>query len=288
MAETYTPMTFSVRALDVSVNAILATVAGLPDVSFNADVTALLNLTVAQAKEMFHFQSDAIDVNNVVAEDLKYKLIYTPATLDNGVPDASWMFDNFIYNTICDGTDNDDHTYTVATSGASNKAVTHDYVRYLAYKLFNTHLGVDLFNNEEEVRNGLNDSARTAFDTVLQNIHDHESNDWLDASAATSESAGGFKAVFGDNHPTYNIIQALINSHPERFYDLSNNFISGSQSGQTDPAQQAEFSVPFVTGDVIQFQLTIKANSGQTDILSSLASPPTIGDRTYRIRIELQ
>jgi hypothetical protein len=289
MAEVYTPMTFSVRALDVSVNAILATVSGIPEETFDSDVTAAFSLDVNDAKNMFHFQSDAVDVDDVVANDLRYKLIYTdPAKEADGVtPDNTWVLDHFIQNTICDGTDTDpaDHVYTVGTSGATNKAVTYDYVRFLAYKLFNTHLGVDLFDNETEVREALNNNARENLSNLLLAINDHQSNEWLDASACTDETPStGFKAIYGANHPTYVIVQNLINSHPERFHDLSNNYISGDQSGVNE---LSEFSVPFVAGDIIQFQLTVKAHADQTDVLTGVSAMPTINDRTYRIRIEL-
>jgi hypothetical protein len=283
-----TGLVFSVRAFDFSVDASNALVSGIAPDTITSDVIAEFGITLSQAQDLFHFQSDAVDVNDVTADDLRYKLIYSDPTKDeNGVPDSSWIFDDFTTNTLCIGTDNSDHVYTVGTSGATNKAVSYDYVRYLAYKLFNTHLGVDLFSNETEVRDNLNMSARITLSDLLLAINDHQSNAWLDASACTDETPStGFKDIYGADHPTYVIVQNILSEQKHRFNDMSDNFVSGDLSGTT---QDAEFKVPFVSGDVIQFQLKIKADPTQHELVADAPNAPTgIPDRTYTIKINIQ
>ena len=93
----------------------------------------------------FQYQTDSVDINDVVANDVKFRVVYADA------PNAPL------------GMDIDESTEVVegAIDGtAGNKNITYDYTRYLALKLFNTHLGVDLFNNEEELRDDLNTSFK--------------------------------------------------------------------------------------------------------------------------------
>jgi len=268
-------LVFSVRALDVSIDASLATIGGVDSESFTSDVTSMFQLSVANAKDMFRFQSDAVDIDDVIANDLRYKLVYTEATKDNGVPNAEWVLDPFIQRTDCIESDNNDPVYTAGTQGATNKNIASDYLRYLAYKLFNTHLGVDLFNNEEEFALDMNNQARIALDNLLSSISEYNEGGWVDASDATVGFANQFSNA---PHPTYVIVQHLLNNNPARFHDMSNNFISGNEN-------DTEFYVPFIAGDFIQFQLTVNADANQTNVVDdAITAIPT---RTYKIKIEL-
>lgn len=275
------PLTFSVQALNVSIDASLATISGLTDASFACDVVCDLDLDLEVAKSMFLLQSDAIDINDIVASDLKYKISYTSDAPDaDGIP-ATVLSADWLTNTLAAGTDNGDHVYTVGDSGAANKAVGDDYLRYLAYKLFRTHLGVDLFDNEELVKTNLDKSARIALDAKLTSIHDVSNNAFLPADECADILNSGF------NHPSYSVIQSMIENDPVRFTDMSNNYVAGDQTG-ADPAGAEGapyFKAPFVVGDVIQFKLTINADADQKTVVDDAAL--VISERTYRIRMNI-
>ena len=272
-------LTFSVQALNVAIDASLATLSGIADVPFTCDVVADVSMNVADAKALFRFQSDAVDINDVTSADLRYKLNYTSDTnVDaDGIP-TTVMAANYLTNTLCVDTDNSDHVYSVGTANATNHAVGDDFLRFLAYKLFNTHLGVDLFDNEAEVKANLDKSGRIALDAKLVEIAalTQSGDSWLDASNCTLGD--------GHLHPTYAIVQAMIATQPSRFNDMSNNYIQGDQSGVNSTS---EFSAPFIAGDIIQFQLSISADSQQTGVIDNAGSV-SFSPRTYRIRLRLE
>jgi hypothetical protein len=264
-------MDFYVEALNVSVDATKALLQGATDASFIADVVAEVDFPLADALAMFHFQSDAIDVNNIVTEDLKYKLNYTAdSNVTNGVPDTV-MVSGWLSNTICTGTDTSDATYLAGTSGAAHKAVPFEYVRYLAQNLFNTHLGVDLFSNETEVREDMDASARSALDAALSAIRDLSGGDFVEAGTQYNSFA----------HPSQSILEKIIALDASRLSDLSPYLVSGGDDSGADPANpEPTFKVPFIVGDTLQFKLTVSADANQSDIVGGVNA---IADRTYRI-----
>lgn len=265
-------ITFSVQALNVTVDAAKALLAGVTDQSFDCDVVADLDLPIAAAQDLFRFQSDAIDITNAEEADIKYKVNYTSSnTLDaSGVPtevvSADWLA-----NTLCSGTDNADQVYIDGTSGAAYKGVAFEYARYLAHNLFNTHLGVDLFSNEEELRTELDRSARAALDTKMTELAGLNSG----AYCLASEMINGF------NHPSYVILSKIILDAPDRLATLADYAIAGGDESGADPAStEPTFKMPLAVGDKIQFKLTVQAESTQSDIVDSSAA---IANRTYRI-----
>lgn len=264
---------FRVQALNVSVDATEALMAFEDDADITADVTASFDLDVSVAQNLFRFQSDAIDVDNIVDTDLKYKVEYTTTQDANGHPvplSADWLV-----NTQCSA---GDAIYTAGTSAAANKMVPHEYVRYLATKLFNTHLGVDLFSNETEVREALDLDARTALDAKLGELAALESGSYVDASNV--ELTSGFK------HPSYVILSKIIQNAPERLTDLSGNYlISGSADGSelTDASEYPIFKMPILVGDTIQFKMTINAHADQGKLVDPNGAGVSIPARTYKI-----
>ena len=284
-----TVLDFTIPALNVSVDALKATISGFGDTPLVCDVVAQVEMSVAEAKQMFLFQSDAIDINDVIGSDLRYRLEYTPSTQtnDDGVPDVV-MSSGLIANAICNATDNNDHVYEVGTSGATNKAVPHDYLRFLAYKLFRTHLGVDLFDNETAVREALDVSARSALNQKLVDIAGLSSGSWLDASACAELAQD---ASFNAIHPTYSIVQKMINSDPIRFSDMSANFVAGDATGDENATPAPYFYAPFIAGDSLQFRLLVKAESTQNSVVNdntiNFEGTADAQGRTYRLKIVL-
>jgi hypothetical protein len=265
-------ITFSVQALNVSVDAAKALLSGVTDTSFECDVVADLNLPLADAQDLFRFQSDAIDITNAEDADIKYKVNYASSnTLDaSGIPTEVVAAD-WLSNTICSGTDRDDQVYIDGTAGAAYKGVAFEYVRYLAHNLFNTHLGVDLFSNEEEVRVALDRSAREMLDAKMTELAGLEGGLYCPASTM----AGDF------NHPSFVILQKIILDAPSRLATLAEYAISGGDgSGAEDSDPMPTFKMPLAVGDKIQFKLTVKAESTQSNIVDSSEA---ILDRTYRI-----
>jgi hypothetical protein len=266
-----TGLTFSLQALNVDVTAAKALMTSEISEDFSGNVTAGFNVELSVVQNLFRFQSDAIDVNDLTAADIKYKVEYTPTFDADNVPTP--LSQDWLQNTICSA---GDEIFEAGTSGASFKAVTYEYVRFLAKKLFNTHLGVDLFSNEEEVRVELDKSAREALNTKLVDLAGLNSGGYVDASSVDLPS--GFK------HPSYVLLSQIIASAPERLQDLSANFITGGDTtGLLEPESYPVFKMPLLEGDQLQFLLTVDHADEQGKIVDPNGTGPTIGERTYKI-----
>jgi hypothetical protein len=158
--------------------------------------------------------------------------------------------------------------------------VAHDFTRHLAVELFGTHLGVDLFNNELELLNNIRSICGSGA----------AGNTWYDIAAAIKKvsinsDADGFSGLDGDagahymtnaNETAENLCRVLfdqmIGAEPSRFANIE----------PTDAPQ----SLPFKSGDIISFKVTIHPADGQK-LLTKAESDPDITARSYEIRLEI-
>ncbi len=242
-----TSQDFYLSDLEISTTATLATLSGAASTSFSGDATAELDVSASVLQALFQFHTDAIDVDNVVADDLKYKVVYdssdTPLSAD------------FLENTVV--------ITGMIDGNATTNTVPFDYARYLAQCLFNTYLGVDLFENEEELRDDLNTSARAALNTKLLSF------DTLGERTASDSS-----------NPCKAILDQIINNKPDRLSTL--HLVSGS-SESTNEGADAWYYAPIIAGDALYFKLIVSADAGQAAIVD--VSTVTTPDRTYLIKI---
>lgn len=257
--------TFYVSALNIQVD---ATKALLPDVSFStvdfvSDVNASFDVSLNVIKNLFLYQSDAIDINDLVNEDVKYKLNFGASGTE-----AS-NFDNFIQNTNCVGSDVNDAVYLNNTANALKQTVSDDYLRFLAFRLFRTAMGVDLFSNEEDVKNNLNADAKQLLIDRMTAISELNEGGFLDATACENivmDSAIG-------QHPTYAIFNQLMVNTPERFNEMADNLWNVETASFTDASlsdvELPVYMVPVRTGDKIMFELRILAHPDQADVVTT-------------------
>jgi len=230
---------FYLPQLDVSVNSLSALLLGESSTVFSGDATVAVDIPLENAMNIFRFQTDSTDIDNITANDIKYKVVYTGA----GNTDMAFDIDtssSVIVNSI--------------HSGAANNNATYDYVRYLALKLFNTHLGVDLFSNETQLRTTLRDDFSTSFDSNMT---------ILDAAGETDASG---------NSASKTILNQIIYDQPTRLNDIS-QFALGDNW----------YKSPLVAGDILYFRLTVKAAADQNTLTSVVAIP----DRVYLIKATL-
>jgi hypothetical protein len=266
----------SIVTLDVSGNIYSELVAAL-DVS----AVAVMYMHTSALKNTFKFQTDSTDIENSDANDIRYYVdsatwpLYNPAN-------ALLHVDGISQNPIAtvDSTGND---------FAPNKMmVAHDFVRYLAKELFNTHFGVDLFDNESELLQsvrrvcGNSESGQTLFDIlkVLKDVDIYGTNG-DSGNAYLTPDASNNHYLTNEVATSDNICRAIFNqmidpSGVNRFSDI----ISGITSGPAGVPQ----SLPFVDGDSLSYKLTIHPADGQENLVG-LASP--FGSRSYEIRIVL-
>ena len=231
-------MNFYLSQLNVLVNSLSASLLGEASTAFSGDATVVVDIPLENAMNIFQFQTDSTDINNVTANDIKYRVVYTGDSSYNMVFNIDTS-SNVIVNSI--------------HAGAANNNATYDYVRYLALKLFNTHLGVDLFSNESELRTTLRDEFSTSFDSNMTSLHGVET----DASG---------------NSPSKTILNQIIYDQLTRLNDIS-QFALGNNW----------FKSPLVVGDILYFRLTVKAAVDQNTLTNVVAIP----DRVYLIKATL-
>ncbi len=241
-----TAQSFYLSDLEIATTATLATLSGAASTSFSGDATAELDVSASVLQALFQFHSDAIDVTNAVADDLKYKVVYT--TSDTPLS-ADFLENTEVITNMMD-------------SNAVTNTVPYDYVRYLADCLFNTYLGVDLFANETELRDDLNTSARSALNTKL-----------------LSFVALGEQDASASINPCKVILDQIILNDPSRLSTL--HLVSGS-SETTDDGAAAWYYAPILENDSLYFKLVVSAAANQAAVVDASLNTD---DRTYLIKI---
>ena len=229
--------------------------------ALDVSASAVYNIKLSDMLAVFKFQSDSFDVNDTDASDIKYyvfdasnawptNLVLNPANAD--------MSNNPIF----------------ATGGdilANKNKVKHDFVRYLALKLFNTAYGVDLFSNEDALLTDLvskGATAHAAIKTALAAVS-------TTAAGLANTDANGLKYATNDLSGNTNFSRELLRqvayAAPARFSATSD--ISGVQS------------VPLQADDTINFKVSISADAAQHN-LTNVAGPFDV--RVYQVRLVLK
>jgi hypothetical protein len=227
----------------------------------DVSATAVYYVKTSDMRKVFKFQTDSFDVTDASADDIKYYVhrdsTAWPTNLKLNPANAAMVLDG---------------AEMLSSAAATKNKLKHDFVRYLAFRLFNTIHGVDLFSNEEDllasvVRGGR--AARLAIETKLNDV------------AATKNTLSGPDA--SGHYYTTNavdtsanicrvLMRQLIHSAPGRFETLSVD-----NSGNP-------ISVPLENGDNLNFKVTVAAASGQETLVPGV-SP--IVPRSYGVKIIL-
>ncbi len=234
----------------------------------DVSATAILYVSIDDMKSVFQFQTDSTDVNNLSSADIKYY-----------VDTASWPAINPMNAMMNVSTLSQGAIALIDSNGAlaDNKLlVAHDFTRYLASKLFGTHFGTDLFNNETEL---LQDLRLIADDSA-------EGHTWYDVVAKVTavSKSGTHEGLEGDAGSKYmtnatndntNLCRVLfdqmIGSAVSRFQDIS--------LGADQPQP-----LPFQVDDAISFVMTVAPAEGQEE----LTGVEAFGARSYEIRFVIK
>lgn len=245
---------FYLGQLNITTTSDLATLSGTPIISMSGDATVnITTVTATTMRNLFTFGTDSIDVNDVVPEDLLYRVNWT----DNSNNPLNIDIDlsaNVIIGNI--------------SSGLSNQNVTYDFVRYLALKLFNTPLGVDLFNNESTLRSSLKNKFNVSLNNKLLEL----------------EALGSQTDNDTDNNPVCTAMKRMISGDPARFQDISNNLYYGP-GVDLNGNQINMYKLPFIAGDRLYFNVIVDASENQHTIVNRQLAIPT---RTYLFKLTLQ
>jgi len=245
---------FYLSAFDANLQMdVCGNLAGGVTSAFDASSVAVYNISLAAAKDAFRFQTDASDITNVAADDVKFYVF------KNNFPDIS----SAIAGSSIDAS-------AIASGYDANKMLLkHDYVRYLALRLFNTHHGVDLFNNETEL---LADICANAVDV---SNHIQTILNAVDVSGAGTDMSGNAnnRHFIGSDSSANNLSKLILN-----------HIISADPSRLSSVTGAQLQSMPFIEDDTLNFKVTVKAHADQ-HLLTSVAAIP---DRSYRIKLVLK
>jgi len=223
-----------------------------------SDATAVFLVNIDHMKNVFRFQTDSADFLDADASDLKY---YVNMTNWPALNPANAMMNHSA------------SVSPIASGFASNKMmIAHDYTRYLAQRLFGTHQGVDLFNNEVALLQNLRticgaDAAGRTWQDIVDKM----------TAVSTTGAAGFIVADVAGNYTTNSnnsddnlcrvLFRQLVATAKERFSALAN----------TSDAQ----ALPFQVDDVISFKVTINPAAGQHNLTGVAAIPA----RSYKIKM---
>lgn len=246
-----------------------ALLAAAPDAMTDVSAVATYNIKTSVLNNVFKYYSDSADVNNVDASDTRYYVFMTQWPTD-----ASLNPSHALMNTTTET------GYMMATNAeilANKNLVKHDFVRYLAYKLFNTVYGVDLFSNELELLNDISAKGRTAKNSILTALNNVSTSSTTGSQIAVGQTdASNNRFTLNDASGNTNICRELMRqiaaNAPARFNDASFNDASGN------PYR----TVPIRDGDSLNFKLTISAAANQNSLTQR---PSHIEPRTYKIRL---
>jgi uncharacterized protein YjbI with pentapeptide repeats/uncharacterized protein YjdB len=255
---------FSLIGLNQTFN--LSTLAMLDASAVNmdaTDATSVFYVRLSDINNIFKYQSDAFDVNDVSSSDIKYYVFHRKWPTELKInPSHAMMNKSESLNMLGLGAG-----YT-----SDKSLLKHDFIRYIALRLFNTIHGVDLFRNETDILENsvyLGETVRHNIDVVLSGISTTSN------SATMSYDSSGNKYLTNDASGNSNLCRELMRQvaagAPSRFY---NN--GGNDAGLKN--------VPFLENDTIKFKVIIQAAASQ-NILTGVSDIPS---RSYTIKLILK
>lgn len=229
-------------------------------VPIDVSATAVLYMPVESARAIFKFQSDAHDLTDVSNTDVIFH-----------INDGSWndLSSNEVnaVRAMFDATDSANHIeYGAAVS--AKRLVKHDFVRHMAARLFNTPAGVDLFNNETDLLENIEQKWDGCHANIISQLQAANGLTTGDSPNDTSANIG------------YEMLKHIASVAPDRL-------VADANSTDTIYDLSGVQSFPLREGDAINFKLTITGPTDNEDILTTVQTPAAIGSRVYLIKIIL-
>jgi len=155
---------------------------------------------------------------------------------------------------------------------ADKSLVKHDFIRYIALQLFQSVHGVDLFQNEEDIRENLaynGEVARVGIMSVLDTVSS------MSADITMAIDGSGNRYATNADTTTTNISRELMcqiaMNAPERFNG------SGSGGGSLE-------SVPLIENDTLNLRVVIQTSPNQ----HALTNVESIPARIYNIKLVMK
>jgi hypothetical protein len=252
-------------ALDVS-GALLQQA---PETMLDVSATAFYNFKVGYMHNIFRYYTDSIDITDISnGEDVRYYVFMNNWPLDASLNPAHALMSAAGGHILP----------TDATTPNNKNLVKHDFTRYLAFKLFNTPHGVDLFSNEEAIKLDLSNKGRTIKSNIMSVLNAVSTTITTGTTIAVGQTdVSGNRFTTNLDSSNSNICRELMRQiasvAPSRFYDASYSDASGNFNLYRP--------VPLRPGDSINFKVTIVPANGQ----HTLTGRTGIENRVYKISL---
>lgn len=235
--------------LDDFNNSLTAVTATLESNEFTLgdhDATAILDVSISDISGVFKFISDSKELSDASETDLKYFV------------EADRLKSLNLGNvfTLYDVSENS------MKETADDQTIPLDFIRYLAFQLFNSVEAVDLFDNEDAFKNHLENEET---DTTVPNINDVINDSGTDAAPLNNDSEGNL---------TKKMLDQVVNFQKGRLQSLS----------PEEVGDKYHFTVPIEVGDALVFLLTVKPATDQ-ETVTGKTDP--IAKRVYRMKINV-
>jgi len=235
-----------------------------------ADVsaTAVYFISESDIQSVFKFQSDSWDINDISASDVRYFIDMT-----------AWP-ETLFFNPVNAMLDKEGASGYITDIGIANKMlVKHDFIRYLALKLFNTPNGVDLFNNEEELITHLNTMGNASFQRDISGTlwkYATTSSEAVNDLTFILDLSSNLKCTTDNLTSNDNICRELFNQL------LVNNKMRFNNIALNDENNNIA-SLPITVGDSISYRFTVFPAANQNDLTGVSA----FGGRSYAIKLKV-
>lgn len=240
---------FYLRELDLSSNAVLATIEGGEITLYPSfDDRIEFNMEVALAQNFFRFVSDSSDISDNTTDDILFRH-------HNAFTANLPLGDKFMVRNQC--------VSTLAHLTETHKSLPDNYLRHLALYLFNTYKGVDLFNNELNVREQLRLDTLERMEDILNALHTRD---------GASENALPSMATTIDN-PARTIFRHILKADSKRLTPLHPVPTSETHS-KVLALNSVEYYMPLFAGDSLAFLVEVIADPTQNGVIDT----PLTGD----------
>ena len=236
------------------------------------DAETTIDISLNAWSRAFKVTGDSVDILNAPATDIHY-FVYNVANECAGLKlsEQATLSGSGVGN-LLDGNpamklvDDTGGVVGAIDPNATHEQLEYDFVRYIALNLFNTHKGVDLFSNEEELRASIETACGDGAGNLVHK---------LSTILSASEAAGSmdFDKSPAELNLTYILLQQLLSKAPDRFSNGLSNL------NATTPSE-----LPWMLGDIIQYVLTINAATNQHLLVPGVSAIPA---RTYLINMRL-
>ena len=223
------------------------------------DATAVFYVKLSDMREIFKYQSDSFDINDISASDIKYYVFNRNWPTALKINPAHAMLDK---------TESSGMLGNTTLFNSANSMAKHDFVRYLAKKLFNTIFAVSLFNNTTALLENATEGGediRSNMNSVLSSISTTSADETM------AYDASGNKYLTNDTTSNTNICRELIRqvavTAASRFSSVTDTTLPQS--------------VPFIENDTINFRVSFHSTATQ----HLLTDVTNISARSYMVKL---